>query len=413
MLPVIPARRFFSRHRGLHAGGLLARSMVRMLRTLRIDFKAHLLESPPERRVVHGLKRLAKYLLAGVFHFLGLTGWLLRRLLVSRRSAVILGYHGIVETPADLFSAGHDISHVAAQLRFLKRHLRPVPLGEIAEAVSRGEAPAAGAFAVTFDDGLQNNVLFAIPLLRELSLPATFFVPSDFVDSSIDLWVTSLMELIRHWPEPILPAEPGQWPDLSVADEEGRYAAFIRIRESLKLNEEGRQKILDRLAVRIGGYRRPPEGERVVGKEMLLRMSQPDLTVGAHSRSHSILSRLDPARAAEEISGSRRDLEAILGRKVLDFAYPNGRFADLDERVCRLVAEAGYRCAVTTEPGTVRQGDDRLALRRCVPDNVPAFLAAFDLLVRTWTDCYRPADLAKPVGRRTSRAGNVSVWTAP
>ena len=68
----------------------------------------------------------------------------------------------------------------------------------------------------------------------------------------------------------------------------------------------------------------------------------------------------------------------------------------------RLVAEAGYRCAVTTEPGTVIRGDDVLALRRCLPENVPAFLAAFYLLIRVWKDRRRPADGTQLVADRFS-----------
>src|SRR5438093_3705893 len=131
-------------------------------------------------------------------------------------------------------------------------------------------------------------------------------------------------------------------------------------------------------------------------------MTQRPFTVGAHSRTHPILSTLEPESARAEIDGSRKDLETMLGQPVLDFAYPNGRFPDLNVATCRLVAEAGYRCALTTEPGTVRRGDDRLALRRCLPGNVPVFLAAFELLSRAWADRRRAGDLVRPLRQRIS-----------
>ena len=139
-----------------------------------------------------------------------------------------------------------------------------------------------------------------------------------------------------------------------------------------------------------------------MGPEMLHRMTQRGLSVGAHTRTHPILSELGDERARLEIEGSRLELEALLALPVLDFAYPNGRFHDFDENTCRLVLAAGYRCAVTTEPGTVRRGDDRLALRRCLPDNVPVFLASFDLLIPAWRDRRRLGDLAEPLARRRS-----------
>jgi peptidoglycan/xylan/chitin deacetylase (PgdA/CDA1 family) len=343
-----------------------------------------------------------KYATAAVLYTAGLTGPLLRRMLKSRQTCLILGYHGTTDANPEYFSRGHAISHVRDLMCYLRRYLRPVPLEDIVLAVSRGESPPAAAFAVTFDDGLANNVALAIPMLQEFTFPATFFVPSAFVGSSRDLWVSTLRELVSRWRGSTIQELRGLWPLLPMADEQNRYAAYFRIKEVLKTQEGRRQEILDRLADEAGGYIRPPEGERVVGPEFLRRMMQHPFRVGAHSRTHPILSALEPESARSEIDGSRKDLEAMLGEPVLDFAYPNGRFPDLSDTTCRLVAEAGYRCAVTTEPGTVRRGDDRLALRRCLPGNVPAFLASFELLSRVWADRHRTGDLARPVDRRIS-----------
>jgi len=372
------------------------------LRAVGVDFWTRLHETSEGRRATTLLSRSIKSVLAALIYYSGLAGFLLKRLLRSQRASLIIGFHGITDVPPEFFSRGHHTSHVKSLLEFLHRHLHPISLEEIAAATSQGESPPPGSFAVTFDDGLVNNVRLVIPVLSRLNLSATFFVPSALVGSETDLWVTSLRELLRVWRRETIPEEPGLWSELPTRNESERYAAFCRIKQVLKDNQSRRQTAVDQLARVAGGYVRPPEGDRVVDKERLRRMIQPGFSVGAHSRTHPILSALDPEEARGEIEGSRQDLEELLGIPVRDFAYPNGRFSDFDETTCRLIVQAGYRCAVTTEPGTVRRGDDRLALRRCMPRNVPVFLSSFDLITGVWADRRRPGDLTLPVGERLS-----------
>lgn len=81
----------------------------------------------------------------------------------------------------------------------------------------------------------------------------------------------------------------------------------------------------------------------------------------AHTVSHPNLLAVDDAGAWAEIHDSRSELEARLGRAVSAFAYPAGLYG---ERERRLAAEAGYRAAVSCEPGVNLPGTDRFALRR-------------------------------------------------
>jgi peptidoglycan/xylan/chitin deacetylase (PgdA/CDA1 family) len=81
----------------------------------------------------------------------------------------------------------------------------------------------------------------------------------------------------------------------------------------------------------------------------------------AHSLTHPNLPALPEAEAAEEIAGSKRGLEQRLGRAVEAFSYPSGLFG---EREQRLVADAGFRVALTCEPGVNDRLTDRHALRR-------------------------------------------------
>jgi peptidoglycan/xylan/chitin deacetylase (PgdA/CDA1 family) len=81
----------------------------------------------------------------------------------------------------------------------------------------------------------------------------------------------------------------------------------------------------------------------------------------AHTVTHPNLLLLSDEDARREIEGSKLDLEDRLERPVEAFCYPAGLFG---ERERSLVAEAGFRVAVSCEPGINLRGSDRLALRR-------------------------------------------------
>jgi peptidoglycan/xylan/chitin deacetylase (PgdA/CDA1 family) len=83
-------------------------------------------------------------------------------------------------------------------------------------------------------------------------------------------------------------------------------------------------------------------------------------TVGSHGVSHRALPGLAPAELARELDESREVLARRLGA-CEHFAYPFGR---VSPAVVEAVARAGYRTAVSTEPGRNRPGQPPLRLRR-------------------------------------------------
>jgi peptidoglycan/xylan/chitin deacetylase (PgdA/CDA1 family) len=95
---------------------------------------------------------------------------------------------------------------------------------------------------------------------------------------------------------------------------------------------------------------------------------------GAHSASHVRLAEQSTERVREEVFGSKRALEDLLGSAVLDFCYPYGSH---DMRAVDLVAEAGYRSGVTCERAAASDRDDPLTLPRkaiSYGDNLAGFL---------------------------------------
>jgi peptidoglycan/xylan/chitin deacetylase (PgdA/CDA1 family) len=83
--------------------------------------------------------------------------------------------------------------------------------------------------------------------------------------------------------------------------------------------------------------------------------------IGAHTLTHPRLSQIPLPLAREEVISSKKKLEDLFGVPVKHFAYPYG---DYDDEVVSLVQEAGLTTACTTNPGSVRVGDDPFRLNR-------------------------------------------------
>jgi peptidoglycan/xylan/chitin deacetylase (PgdA/CDA1 family) len=95
------------------------------------------------------------------------------------------------------------------------------------------------------------------------------------------------------------------------------------------------------------------------------------LRFGAHSVTHRNLTRLDDDAARREIVASKHAIEGKLEREVEAFSYPGGVYGPRERR---LAEEAGFRLAVTCEPGLNTAGCDLLALRRTQIEARDSFL---------------------------------------
>lgn len=90
----------------------------------------------------------------------------------------------------------------------------------------------------------------------------------------------------------------------------------------------------------------------LASRETLLQLAERGLEIGAHSRTHPRLTRLEASVLDEEIAGSRRDLTDMGFPQPRLFAYPYG---DHDRRVEEAVRAAGYESAFTVVPDKTRR----------------------------------------------------------
>jgi peptidoglycan/xylan/chitin deacetylase (PgdA/CDA1 family) len=83
--------------------------------------------------------------------------------------------------------------------------------------------------------------------------------------------------------------------------------------------------------------------------------------LGSHSRTHPDLATVPDARQTDEIAGSKRWIEELVGPRPLVFCYP---FGSHDRRARAEVERAGYIGALSTREGRVNRAGERFALRR-------------------------------------------------
>ena len=104
-----------------------------------------------------------------------------------------------------------------------------------------------------------------------------------------------------------------------------------------------------------------PGAARVMTAGELAEVAALGFGVASHTRSHPSLPSLGPAQLREELTGSRRALEDLVGRPADLLAYPYGHH---DPAVRHAATDAGYRAAFSFLNGRITGGLDRYRLPR-------------------------------------------------
>lgn len=207
----------------------------------------------------------------------------------------------------------HVRSGVVLYYHAVKPHQRRRFAAQMDELLKRASPVAAGSLqaipekgrsvAVTFDDGFRSVLENAVPELAKRGIPFTIFVPSGCLGERPS-WVRDSAH--SSWDERVLSA-----------------------------------------------------------RELRALAGMPLATLGSHSVTHPNLTELDAARAQQELSDSRAQLEAAAGVTVDVFSFPHGAYtaALVDQ-----ARHAGYRFVFTIDPTTVGGNSDLFSVGRVVAD---------------------------------------------
>ena len=102
-----------------------------------------------------------------------------------------------------------------------------------------------------------------------------------------------------------------------------------------------------------------------MGWSQVEEMFRSGIEFGSHGLSHAVLSRLNAADLARELTESRLAIERVTGAPVTAIAYPVGGEDSIDDRVVAAARNAGYRIGFTYVPGSNRADPtDRMRLAR-------------------------------------------------
>jgi peptidoglycan/xylan/chitin deacetylase (PgdA/CDA1 family) len=212
------------------------------------------------------------------------------------------------------------------------------------------------ALAITFDDDLPSHVEHALPVLRELHVPATFFLSGRALHGLGAYWFQDLEALFVAF---------GPGPTAALLDVPERLAKDLPI--VCERNADLRRRV-SALARNL-----PPT--QVLGVDGIASLGAAGMTIGFHTLEHQILPELDDATLEDAVSRGREELARAAGRPVCYFAYPHGK---VDTRSASAVRHAGFTAAFTGVPRAIRLPDDPYDLGRWEPGPI----GVDDLLVK-------------------------------
>jgi peptidoglycan/xylan/chitin deacetylase (PgdA/CDA1 family) len=285
---------------------------------------------------------------------------------VRRREAVILTYHRFAGDGEGVPGA-LPIQRLAEDMEYLTRHYRVVSLRTVTDELSRGVVSPYTA-AVTVDDGYYEVFTLAAPILKRYEVPASVFVISDFIEGRLWPWTDRFRFVFHHAPRDRLTfRHRGSVLVLEMREEEGRQRAEARwVEHAKRLPVVERDELLETIAEAAGIEipAGPPREYRPMTWTQLRALAADGFDVGAHTRTHPILSRVGPEQLWVEIEGCKEQMEKKLGHAVPHFAYPNGGAQDYTPEAVAVVAQAGYRAAVTCLVGGNTTATSMFELRR-------------------------------------------------
>jgi len=193
-----------------------------------------------------------------------------------------------------------------------------ISTNELIQVINGEIKPKPSSVVLTVDDGWKSNKNNIIEFAQLNNVPITIFVSLD----------------------PVVRRSPFWWSFVNKKKSKG--FRMYDVKELKKMDNNSRLSYLNTY-----GLNTTIDHEAMTIDDIIEADGLQNIAIESHTVSHPILTRCSDQDSEYEIQKSKQQLEDILGRKIMGFAYPNGSHG---MREIEYLKKHGYKYAFTTVP---------------------------------------------------------------
>lgn len=271
---------------------------------------------------------------------------------------------------------GLDISMFRRQIEFMKHNFSIVTMEQVMDAVENGSELPEKALLLTFDDGYIDNYTFAFPVLEELGIQGSFFIPGktfathqllDVNKIHYILASANICELLEDVKKEMERYRGGMEFDYAPTDElfheyavanrfDTKETVFVKRMLQTVLPEKLRNMISSNLFEKyVGVTEEQLAYELYMTRDQIRTMKRHGMFIGIHGYDHYWLGNLEPEKMRRDISQALDVLDEFIDRKHWVMNYPYGSY---NRNVLEYISGQGACIGLTTNVRIAEVGKD-------------------------------------------------------
>jgi len=283
----------------------------------------------------------------------------------------------------------HHIKHLEKELPYLKRNYQILTIDEVIQGLKSGMGFKRPSVSITFDDGYLDNYTLAYPILKKHGVPATVYLTTDVIGTSQRIWTDQIefMLLETRKDQFSLPRLFGD-KELRIKTKKEKEQVINEITEALKKRPDAERKEMiveiKKILNENRNYKNNLESRTMLNWDEVQGMAKDGITIGSHSHTHPILSRMPVQEAKVEIFNSKKIIEENLGIQAKHFAFPNGREEDFSEELRDYCREIGFESVASVIYGTNDPSNTNTFALKRIGATSPIYMLAGELVRLFW-----------------------------
>jgi peptidoglycan/xylan/chitin deacetylase (PgdA/CDA1 family) len=251
---------------------------------------------------------------------------------------------------------------------FLKKNFNVLSLDEFEQHLNDEGSYPSKSCLITFDDGWFDNYEYALPVLAKKGVPATIFLPYNYIGTSKRFWqeeLTASLHLLRDDPRDEVTEFLNSLP-YRIIQPDNEETLGSRINECIRQIKRLADQEIDAILANARQLsdqqsKKHTNIDNYLTWNNVNDMMDNHIAFGSHCLSHRILTGLSKDIMSAEIGESKAKIEAMLDTPVKSIAYPNGNYND---DVLEATQKRGYSLGFSTVSGHVSQTTNRYAIPR-------------------------------------------------